>query len=76
MNWMECLQQQVTRLSKMSLNNKEIPCHTKSPRGRMVPDATLSVAGPKVAAGSPAIICRPSIVQKKTESISVLWSPL
>lgn len=67
MNQMECLQQQITRLSKISLNGKEILCHTKTPtpRDRVVPDVTLSAAGHEVAASTPAIICRPSLSRGK-----------
>lgn len=74
MKLMECLQQQVTRLSKISLNNKQIPCHTRNPRGRVVPDAVPSAAGHKVAASTPAIVCRPSMVQRITGSISLIWA--
>ena len=74
---MECLQQQITRLSKVSLNGKETLCHTKTPtpRDRVVPDVTLSAAGHKVAASTPAIMCRPSL-SRGEQSQFLSWRPL
>lgn len=57
--------------TELNLDNKERSCHTKSPRGRVVQDVILSGARHEVAA-STAIICRPSIVQTMTESMSPL----